>query len=598
MRLCPILILGYDNPMRKIEAPSVVDWLTVSLRWFILMAFAISIAVDGRFTIEITWTLIGASIWNVLLTFLAVFNRRTRAQRSASMALDIIIAGLFFYFSGGLHGRLGWAGLLPLMTASIYFQIRGALWGVLANLLVQGSLALARDDLITVAAFLGPLLVLYAVLGLLLGFLTRQFVIAASQGQRMQLISEREQEKAEGERNQAIYKLISALNASLNYQRVMETALDLGYSTLATADESDNRLVSSVLLYSKSDGKQTELHVGAARRFTPADMRIVLPGTTGLIGKTIDEGGSRLSKELSQDPELGRIVAVRACHAAYCIPLSSGLETYGVLLFAHSDENYFTNERREILDIIGSQAVVAMQNARLYRDLELEKERMTEIQEEARKKLARDLHDGPTQSVAALAMRVNFARRLIERDAGAAADELFKVEELARRTTKEIRHMLFTLRPLVLESQGLVAALESMAEKMQETYRQKVIIEADPEIISQLEASKQGIIFYIVDEAVNNARKHAQASHVWVRLKQADQDVALVEIQDDGVGFNLETVDSTYDIRGSLGMVNMRERTELLNGVMQIESSVGKGTLIKILVPLSENAADRIRRGQ
>jgi signal transduction histidine kinase len=82
---------------------------------------------------------------------------------------------------------------------------------------------------------------------------------------------------------------------------------------------------------------------------------------------------------------------------------------------------------------------------------------MMDIQEEARKKIARDLHDGPTQSIAAIAMRVNFARRLMERDFKAASEELYKIEELARRTTKEIRHMLFTLRPLVLESQGLVA---------------------------------------------------------------------------------------------------------------------------------------------
>ena len=123
-------------------------------------------------------------------------------------------------------------------------------------------------------------------------------------------------------------------------------------------------------------------------------------------------------------------------------------------------------------------------------------------------------------------MRVNFARRLMESDPKAAADELFKVEDLARRTTKEIRHMLFTLRPLVLESQGLVAALESMAEKMKETYNQDVIIEADADIVSQLEFGKQGVIFYIAEEAVNNARKHAQAAHVWVRLKSAGDDLA------------------------------------------------------------------------
>jgi len=241
--------------------------------------------------------------------------------------------------------------------------------------------------------------------------------------------------------------------------------------------------------------------------------------------------------------------------------------------------------------------VVAIQNARLYHDLEQEKERMTEIQEEARKKLARDLHDGPTQSVAALAMRVNFARRLMDRDARAAAEELFKVEDLARRATKEIRHMLFTLRPLILESQGLVAALQSMAEKMKETYDQNVVIEANPEVVSQIEVGKQGVIFYIAEEAVNNARKHAQAAHIWVRLKEAGKDLALLEIEDDGVGFDLESVDATYDHRGSLGMVNMRERTELVNGVLQLDSAEGRGTRIRVIIPLTEDAADRIRRG-
>ena len=102
---------------------------------------------------------------------------------------------------------------------------------------------------------------------------------------------------------------------------------------------------------------------------------------------------------------------------------------------------------------------------------------MAEAQDEARRKLARDLHDGPTQSVSAIAMRVNFARRLMERDVAEAGEELYKIEDLARKTTKEIRHMLFTLRPLVLESQGLTAALQAMAEKVNETYNQNVIVE-------------------------------------------------------------------------------------------------------------------------
>jgi signal transduction histidine kinase len=438
------------------------------------------------------------------------------------------------------------------------------------------------------------------ILGMLLG---RRSNRAAGKGggKKAQQNTRREAERtsfAERGRLQTIFDLISSLTATLNYQRVMDTALDLSATALGTPTTPAEHLVSAVLLFSPAgEGQQAQLTVAASRRFTPADTRAVLPGTKGLLGQAFEEGKPIASKDLARDPELGRIVALRACKIALCIPLRHGLNNYGELLYGHPDPDFFTPSQREILGIIAHQSVIAIQNALLYRDLELEKERMMEIQEEARKKLARDLHDGPTQSVAAIAMRVNFARRLIERDVKAAADELFKIEDLARRTTGEIRHMLFTLRPLVLESQGLVAALEAMAEKMHETYNQNVIIDADAKVVPELELGKQAIIFYIAEEAVNNARKHAQAAHIWVRIKPLDEGVVLLEIEDDGVGFNVGAVDSTYEKRGSLGLVNIRERAELVNGIPRIDSAEGKGTRIRVVIPLNEEAADRLRRG-
>jgi signal transduction histidine kinase len=394
-----------------------------------------------------------------------------------------------------------------------------------------------------------------------------------------------------------IYKYLSSMSASLNYQRVLDIALDLSMQALVTPGEESDRLVSVVLLFSEENSRDPELYVGAARRWTRTDIKFAFPGRKGILKETIDEGGATLSGEIAHDPELGRVLALQQCNSAYCIPLRSGLDIYGVLLFAHPVSKYFSAEHREVLDIIANQAMIAIQNARLYQDLEQEKERMMEIQEETRKKLARDLHDGPTQSIAAIAMRVNFARRLIERDPNASSDELYKIEELARRTTKEIRHMLFTLRPLVLESQGLQAAFESMAEKMRETYSQNVIVEVNPEVVSELELSKQGVIFYIAEEAVNNARKHAEAAHIWVRLISVQEDLALLEIQDDGIGFDVGAVDASYEHRGSLGMINMRERTELVNGIFKIESAKGEGTRVRVLIPLTEEAIDRIQRG-
>jgi signal transduction histidine kinase len=394
-----------------------------------------------------------------------------------------------------------------------------------------------------------------------------------------------------------IYTLISKVTSTLKYQSVLEIALDLGSRVLATPNIPADRLVSAVLLFTDADYDHPALTVGSARHFTPTDLRVILPGASGLIGDVIANAVPKSQAEPFKDPELSRIVALRSCSIAYCLPLRLGVETYGVMLFAHSDPDFFTQSKRELLEIIAHQSVIAIQNARLYSDIQREKERMIEIQQQEHRKLARDLHDGPTQSMAAIAMRLNFARRLLERDPKATADELSKIEDLSRRTTKEIRHMLFTLRPLELESQGLIGALKAMAEKTHETYGQNVIVEAEENVISRLEMSKQTIIFYIAEEAINNACKYAQANHIWVRMKDYDEDLVMLEVQDDGVGFDKEHVEASYDQRGSLGLKNMNERTEMVNGIFSLDSAVGKGTTIHVLIPLSDEAVERLRRG-
>jgi signal transduction histidine kinase len=325
-------------------------------------------------------------------------------------------------------------------------------------------------------------------------------------------------------------------------------------------------------------------------------MRVTFDAAEGMLKKALDEGEPLLLKNIGYDPELGRVVALRTCTSGYCFPLRSGLNVYGVLLFAHPNPDYFNPERSNLLDIIGRQSVTAIQNARLYQDLVEEKERMVEVHEEARKKLARDLHDGPTQSVAAIAMRLNITRRMMSKDVKAAGEEIVKLEELAHRTTKEIRHMLFTLRPLILESQGLTAAVQSMADKMLETFSQKMTVNIDERVTKQLEMGKQGVIFYIIEEAVNNARKHAAAEVIAVRLKRMEIGIALLEIEDNGVGFDVSAMSQAYDKRAnsSLGMVNLRERSELVNGLLQVDSVLGHGTKIQVYIPLTEDAADRI----
>jgi signal transduction histidine kinase len=159
--------------------------------------------------------------------------------------------------------------------------------------------------------------------------------------------------------------------------------------------------------------------------------------------------------------------------------------------------------------------------------------------------------------------------------------------------------MLFTMRPLILESEGLAAALDAIAEKTITTYQQKVRVEAKDEAISELDAGKQTVVFYLVEEAVNNARKHAQAALILVRLQllAGDQEIVLLEIIDNGVGFDLNEIEGNYSHRGSLGMINLQERTQLVNGLLHIQAEPGRGTRVQVYIPLSNEAVDRLQHG-
>jgi len=145
--------------------------------------------------------------------------------------------------------------------------------------------------------------------------------------------------------------------------------------------------------------------------------------------------------------------------------------------------------------------------------------------------------------------------------------------------------MLFTLRPLILETQGLQAALEQYISKLAETDPTPIHLEVTPGVNQLLDQNAQGVVFYIIDEAILNARKHAQAENIWVQLCIRDS-MFVAEVKDDGTGFDVDAVQLRYDERSSLGMINMHERAELVGGTLTIASAPGRGTQITLTVPL------------
>ncbi|MBT3337256.1 MAG: GAF domain-containing protein [Anaerolineae bacterium] len=578
--------------MRKFDSPYIADWFAISLRWLALFSLGFGL-IQKTESISLL-PLFALVLWNLCMSVMAGLNIRLSYHRQVAIGVDLLFAALLFWLQGGFSGSFIGVGILPIITGAIYFEVLGSL--LAASVMAVIQLLFAYFQMPAGSLTLGGIVAAITLgLGLIFGFLSNRMINSLRYKREIRQVSEQKKRRIENERLRAIYELTSTLTATLSYRRVLESALDLSVRALNPDVEEDynDQLVSAVLLFGGN-----ELTVKSARRFTSADQRLVFEGAEGILGTAIREGEPVLTQNVGYDPELGRVIALRSCTASYCLPLRTGFTVYGVLLFADPDPDYFTQERREMLHLIGRQAVIAIQNARLYQDLVEEKERMVEVQEEARKKLARDLHDGPTQSVSAIAMRINLVRMMLTRAPEKVEDELLRVEDLARRTTKEIRHMLFTLRPLVLESQGLRAALESMAEKMTETFGQSVEVEVDEKLIEQLEMGKQGVIFFIAEEAVNNARKHAKANQINVRLRALEHSLIVLEIKDNGVGFDVKAVNKHYEKRGSLGMVNLTERTELINGLLHIDSAPGKGTNVQVFIPLTEDAADRLHRAK
>lgn len=439
-------------------------------------------------------------------------------------------------------------------------------------------------------------IVFFSVLGIVISaggfFLGRQLSSEAERMLTSQELESRQIQESE-RRIRAIYNLSTTLSSTLNYTKVLEEVQNIGILALRNpALEQD--LISAVFLFRSENDM---LQVATSRRLTQRDTTKSIPGKEGLLGKALQGGEPIFGGSTEHDPELAFLVAFQSIKSSVAIPLSAGYQNFGVVIFGCREPDAFTDEASDLLIAIGTQSSIALQNAVLYENILGEKERIVAVEEGARKKLSRDLHDGPTQTITVMTSRIKAIRSMVRAGQTQQADEkLQQIVTLAEKTVKEIRHMLFTMRPLIIEEEGLGAALHEIARRMKDTYDLNVVVTAQPEVDNYLEEIAQVSLFYVVEEAVNNARKHAQATHIQVRLLLRDNYI-ITEIEDDGVGFDVQaTVGDDYHRRGSLGMVSMRERVELANGELLITSRKGKGTKIIIRISISKHLLGRSRQ--
>src|SRR5918997_6916520 len=203
--------------------------------------------------------------------------------------------------------------------------------------------------------------------------------------------------------------------------------------------------------------------------------------------------------------------------------------------------------------------------------------------EEERRRLARELHDGPAQALAAALFGVDLAVGALDRAPATAREELLVARALVRDALDDVRALMAGLRPRLLEERGLVVALKVMAA-MPPLWGTEVSVETQGfGAEERLPADVELALFRIAQEAVSNARRHGAASRVRVSLV-VRPDVAELLVADDGRGFLWEP-EFGWSSRGE-GLPGMRERAELLGGTLRVESAPGAGTRIAVTLPL------------
>ncbi len=311
----------------------------------------------------------------------------------------------------------------------------------------------------------------------------------------------------------------------------------------------------------------------------------------GIAGWVATHGVPALVNDARQDPRFSPLVDTRTgflTQSLLCVPLQLRGRLIGVLEVLNKRSGQgFDPEDLNLMVTTANQAAIAIERAQLYQSLRDERDRIIQAQENVRRQVAQNLHDGTVQYLSAISMSINHLERLLEQEPQAAQAELESLRELTREATRRARLALFELRPLILETQGLVPALEAYVQQLEGSEEFGIHFEK-PMPFPELTTSVATTIFAIVQEAVANAKKHASARDVWLRLEMKDAHLQVV-VEDNGVGFQVRAVEETYDQRGSIGLLSMRERADLIDGQLKIESETTppkRGTRVILRVPL------------
>ena len=284
---------------------------------------------------------------------------------------------------------------------------------------------------------------------------------------------------------------------------------------------------------------------------------------------------------------------VAAPDAELAVPIAHAGETIGAIECGPKTAGSFTVEDRELLENLGRQAALAVRNARLAvelagrlseirqqtDELRASRARLVHAQDAERRRIERNIHDGVQQNLVAVIAKLRLARNQLARGSDRAADTLAELQAEAGTVLQDLRELAQGIHPSLLTDRGLVAAIEGRALGLPIEVR----IDAAPGVRgSRYDDEIEGAAYFVVSEALANVLKHARARRAHVRVHDTD-DRLLVEVRDDGAGFEPEGMDRR-------GLADLSDRLAALGGRLTVTSRRGGGTIVRAWLPARERA--------
>jgi PAS domain S-box-containing protein len=384
-----------------------------------------------------------------------------------------------------------------------------------------------------------------------------------------------------------LYEVAATASQSLDLEEVLSLSLERVLEAVSSDAGAIQLLEQDAFSGTRRAAQGRTLRMAVQRGLAPELLSQIgsLPADQGLGQWVLEHGEILIAPDLMTDPRTVMMPAIESgCYVG--VPLRSSGRIVGVLGVTRKAEKLpYSVEELSLLTSIADQLGVVVESARLRKQLE-----MAAVTEE-RERLARDLHDSVTQLLYTVNLCAISGRRALEQNQpDVLADSLNHLGDAARQALREMRLMLYELRPSLVAQEGLVRALQRRLDTVEGRVgvMAQLLTSGDIKLPGRIEQE----LYHIALEALNNALKHAKATLVTINIDKEKDQVELTVV-DNGAGFALSDLEATK----GMGLVIMRERAKELDAVLTIDSTPGEGTQVQVTVPYADTLSVKTEQG-